>query len=1009
MTMYEALDAALLRATARPLTDALPPWPDLAQDDVPAWTAWITEVWSDEAASAAIEVASPLLADAVRGVISGKVARPRPVRRAVASLMRYLLRSRYRATPFGLFAGPAPIRTGASGHARWGAHHRIDVRADAEWLAAAIASLENIPGILQLLPVVADPTHVIRGAKVTVPHQPGKDGPAEKTMRRTKAIETILALAASPITVAEIIDKLHGDYPTTPVEIVENTVRGLISHRIILTSLRAPMTCDDPLDHLVQQLDLLRADRIPAAAAIVAELRRIRRLLRRHLASPPAAQRDIRDEATRRMTAVTGVATRTLVVTSRPDCDVRLPAAVAREAQTALAAIARISPYPAGPPAWQDYRTRFLERYSMGALVPVRDLTDPDIGLGFPAGYRGSVLKRPVLATTRRDEHLLALAQDAAQTNRREIALTREDIDALTVGSPWQVPAHVELCFSVHAPSLHALNDGRFELSIVGLSLAAGTTTGRFLPMLEPDDRERMQRVYTDLPTLTEAADRAQVSSPPLRLRTQNVSRSPAVVPHLLSLGEHNPVANLDLDDLGVGADSRRLYLASLSTGRIIEPSVMNAVEPTNATHPLVRFVTEAHRSHTAVLAPFAWGAASSLPFLPEVRIGRTILSPACWRLRHHELARDGAERWPHRFEHWRAVYGVPRTVFLGTDDQRLRLDLSDPAHQQLLRLELERTRRVTVHEAPPEAAYGWLGRAHEVTMPFAATQRPVRRPTPTTVVPRSEGRLPGASPWTFLKLYSHPARATELLTAALPTLMDTWDPQPAWWFTRYSDPDPHLRIRIQLPDAAAFGDVAQAVGAWAAQLRLDGLLRRVQWDTDEPETGRYGTGRLLAAAEQVFIADSAAARAQMKLRIPAELAPAVTAASFHDIATVFAGSADAARVWLLSVLPQAEGAAPPRAVQTSALYLAAPDRSGLLEVPGGSVLIDAWARRRAALESYRDDLSAAGRDPLDVLPSLLHMHHNRAAGLDPEGEADCRRLARTIAVQSTARAEGAR
>jgi hypothetical protein len=52
--------------------------------------------------------------------------------------------------------------------------------------------------------------------------------------------------------------------------------------------------------------------------------------------------------------------------------------------------MSRITPYPNGSPVWKDYRARFLERYSMGAIVPLRDLTNPDTGLGFSVGYARS-------------------------------------------------------------------------------------------------------------------------------------------------------------------------------------------------------------------------------------------------------------------------------------------------------------------------------------------------------------------------------------------------------------------------------------------------------------------------------------------------------------------------------------------------------------------------------------------------------------------------------------------
>ncbi|MDX3777508.1 lantibiotic dehydratase [Streptomyces sp. NPDC008313] len=1013
--MYHAIDASMIRASVFPLAATLPPWPDLdgnAPADVERQRDWIDQVWADDTRAAAIEFAAPHLATAVRVLLGGERQRPRSVRRTAVSLARYLLRMQHRATPFGLFAGPAPVSIGGTARVKWGKEHRAFARADAEWLNAAITALESNRDVLRRLPVVADPTCTVRGTWVAVPHQSGTNGPTDTTLRRTRAVEAVLTLARTPITVGDLVAKLHGDYPDTPTAVIEDMVSSLVAHRVLLTSLHAPMTCDDALGHLIAQLDATGAAATSGGAETAEELRKIHQLLTLHDIAAQGEQQALRVQAAARMNTLTDATDHTLVVNVRPDCDIVLPTAITREAERALEVISRISPYPNGSPAWQDYRARFLEYYSMGAIVPLRDLTDPDTGLGFPVGYRGTVLKRPVLATTRRDDHLLALAQSAALNDRREVVLTEEDIKAMSLGEPTQVPAHVELCFTVLSPSLEDLEHGRFNLVTAGLSLAAGTTTGRFLTMLDQPDRDRMTAQYAALPTLAAGAVRGQVSSPPLRIPTRNVGRAPAVVPHVISVGEHNPDATLDLDDLGVVADSRRLYLLSLSTGQLIDPSVMNAVELSSATHPLVRFVTELHRSHSAILTPFAWGAAARLPFLPEVRVGRTILSAACWRLNARDLGDDG-RAWMFHFTDWRIRYGVPRTVYVGGNDQRLRLDLDISAHRQLLRAELDRHGTVTVHEAPDETAFGWVGRAHEIAVSFASDQPP--SPVPinrtATVVRRDSSRLPGAGEWAYLKLYGNAGRAPELLTTHLPRLLHDWDADaPTWWFTRYNDPDSHLRLRLRLPNPNAFGEVAQHVAAWAGELRAEGLLQRVQWDTDEPETGRYGIGPMLDAAEQVFAADSAAALAQMALPIPDRLWPAVTATSFVDIADAFLGSPADGRAWLTTNLLKNEGGATTRDVLAAAVRLSAPgpDHAALRALPNGERLVTTWARRRTALTAYRQALETHGADPAAVLPSLLHMHHNRAAGIDPDSEAICRRLARAAALSWTAREEGA-
>ncbi|WNI28349.1 lantibiotic dehydratase [Streptomyces sp. ITFR-6] len=1019
--MYRHADASMIRTSVVPLDAPALDWPG-EEADVEETRTWIEDVWADDSRAAAISHASPLLAHAVRDLVAGKPVKPSRLRRLSRSLARYLLRMRYRATPFGLFAGPTVARIGKEAHVHWGPLTRATARADAAWLHAITTALESDLSVLRCLAVVADPTHVVRGSRITVMNQPGEDGPTDTSLRRARAAEVALRLASTPVPVRDLAAELGIEYPEVAEAAIEDMIRTLVTHRVLLTELQAPMTAPDALGHLIARLDESGADTRTSD-----RLRDVHRVLDRHNRALPAEQPGLRAQATGAMAALSGVTGQSLVVNVRPDGDVILPEAVAREAEQALGLMARITPYPRGSAAWQDYRARFLDRYSLGTVVPVRELTSPDTGLGFPVGYRGTVLPRPVLATTPRDEHLLALAQNAALTDRREIVLTQEDVEALSVGDPVALPAHVELCFTVFAQSTRALTEGRFALSTVGLSLAAGTLTGRFLPMLDAADQARMKDAYRALPTLTEGAARAQVSSPPLRRHTSNVGRAPLVAPEVLAIGEHNPDATVDLDDLGVVGDAERLCLVSLSTGQCLEPSVMSAVELSSATHPLVRFLTEVHRFHTAIPLPFAWGVAARLPFLPEVRYGRTILSAACWQLRARDLPE--ADRWTEDFINWRTRYGVPRTVFVGSTDQQLRLDLDQAGHRDLLRAELERHRTLSLHEAPEESAYGWIGRAHEVTMSFAADQPTAPAPSRHTVARREDGQTPGTADTGYLKLYGSADRADEVLSAHLPRLLtdvatvlrepfpnedsaelvdDLSDP--AAWFVRYADPDPHLRIRFSLPRPGDFADTAWEVARWADALREEGLIQRVQWDTYVPEAGRYGTGPALAAAEAYFAADSAAALAQMRLGLPAELRPAITAASYMDIASGFLGSPGAAHAWLTEHLLRADGATAPRHTQALVLRLTENDNQGtsLSDFPGGDAVRDAWQRRRSALSRYHSKLLRPGPAPESVLPSLLHMHHNRVAGIDPDAEALCRRMVRAAALSWTVRTEGA-
>ncbi|GLZ42646.1 lantibiotic dehydratase [Actinokineospora sp. NBRC 105648] len=930
---YRAVDAALLRAAALPAHREVPAAP--ANDDPEQWRAWLGLVWSDPAVAAAISSASPAVAARVDQVLSGRRTRPGRCRSLGESVLRYLLRMTWRATPFGLFAGIAPARFGTGKSTVDPRSARVTRRVDAEWLAAATAELEAAPRAVHAAPVLLNPLAFERNGRLVVPHVRQRSAPepaAEVSVRRTAAVQVVERVAARPTPMADLAAAVRGAFPSADKSTVDEMLGHLVERRILLTALNAPMTVTDPLGHLRSRNPVPVAERTGSA--------------------------DLR---------FTG----TLV----------LPDAVAREAGDAVSLLARLSPVPAGTTRWHRFHHRFTERYGPRALVPLTDLVDTELGLGYPDGYRDSRAEAPARpARSERDFHLVALAQ----SRRTEIVLDEQMITDLAVGDRTPAP-HLELGFTLHSRTRADLERGVFELHPLGLSRAAGTTAGRFLDLLDPADRDRMAREYAALPGLTGDALPIQVSSPPLYPATDNVARCPALLPNVLHLGEFPDTAGPDLialDDLAVYGDAHRLHLVSISRRRVLQPLMFTAVELVHRAHPLVRLLCELTSGQSAVPEPFSWGIASRLPFLPRVRHGRTVLSPARWTVTSRDLPDPGASwrEWTQAVDAWRARAEVTRAVLVGAGDRRLRLDLDDPAQQRLLRAELSRRDRLTLHEAPTPESFGWLdGHAHEVVVPVVSLTPPAPAPrlAGLPVTRASHGHLPGAGTWLYLKVYAHPGRHREILVDRVPSLLAAWPTPPDWWFLPYRDPDDHLRVRLRV------GDDRGRVGRWATDLRARGLTSRVQLDTYLPELGRYGDHLLLRAAEDVFVADSAVVLARSD-----DTEPEITAAAgIVDIAAAFLDGQGEGMRWLVDNVPRTAAAPLPRVTGRSC-----PES-------------DAWRRRRDRVAHYAKLRRAdADLEPNAVLPTLLHLHCLRVNGVDPDAELRAHHIARGTAVSWLAR-----
>lgn len=1005
--MYRSVNNALMLRAPLLHPDDLGRWPDLSGHDTTAgWQPWLQETLAIPGFAAAMSHASPSLAQRANAAVSGTLTQA-DARRVVLAVMRYLLRATSRATPFGLFAGVAPATADRTGIVRWGSDHRPVARLQAAWLAEVTDRLESDPRLRPHLLVCVNNLLVQRAGEVVLGYRAAKSdpqgAPTHLRIKASSALGAALDLAAEPIRWADLCGKLAAERGA-PQEAAERLVSQMVTEGLLLTSLRPPSTLTDPLAHLVDELEGVAASG-GDPGDVLEQLRTVRQLKARHDSTPDAVMVDAHRADLVRAAAVIGPAT-AVGVDVALDCELVVPRTVTAEACRAAAALARLSRPPSRQ--WRDWHARFLDRYGLYGLVPVVDAVDAQVGLGYPKRFTGERAAEPAddsAVLTDRDRRLLALAQRAALRGEHEVVVDDALLEQVAGTATVEVSPSAELTVRVHADSLHAIEEGDFQLSVVRASAQAFSTAGRFLDLFGDDVRDRMASGAAEIPPTSDGALLAQLSAVTRYAVSLDVNRATQVLPHLIPIGEfHHPSqATIGLDDIAVTADAHRLYLVSISRKCALQPIAINAVEQVRHAHPLARFLAEAPLALSTGGQPVEWGpAATGLPFLPALRYGRTLLSPARWHLAAAEMPDRQAtsQLWDQALATWQQATGCPAAVWLGVGDQTIRLDLLEPAHRALLRDHLTREPNALLRVIPQ--GDGWIGgRPHEIVVPLTATApRPAApRLSSSPIEVRTHGRLPGGDPH-YLKIYAQPNEQTTIVTSHLPRLLSQLPETGQWWFLRHADPDPHLRLRIT-------GLHTDVINRWTQQVADEDLTRRVQWDTDFPEPGRFGSLAAYEATTTVFAADSGAALAELALtrRHPTVDRQALIAASMVDLVTAVIGNPHDALRWLIS-RTRTDRSAPARSVYDQAIRLANPDDpTALVSMPGGGAVWEQWAERRRAVAAWRDRLPALSTTvPADLLPDLLHLHHARVAGLDLDSERGCLHLARAAALSWTTR-----
>ncbi|WP_246127218.1 lantibiotic dehydratase [Embleya hyalina] len=959
--------------------------------------------------------ADPLLREAVRlasGSLSAALDRcdadidpgPKRLTGTALSVTRYVLRMTGRPTPFGLFAGVTTARFGPAARVSVRGPGPKAVRVDAELLHERVLAWLAEPTVRRRVDVVLNDLCRVRDGRLTLP-----GSTRGLSVRHSALVAHVCAAATHPVPYESLLDRTGETFPEVPRDRLDGVVAQLLRHGFLISSITP------------HRLDGALFDRIDAAITelpdAVAELRATRVAVREYEKARPGEGAD----SLRRLTALVdphGDAPRPPVqVDLRMDTDIVLPSAVGEEVSAYARAMWTLSDAWVTHPHIRDYRLRFIDRYGTTGAVPLAELVDPHRGLGLPAGYgarlgadeRSETGYRPT-----RERRVLTAewVQEALLRDDRELRLTPDRIDRLArtarldgVG-PAEPPNSLELCFQLLADDAAALDRGAFRL--VGTphagSWLAGAMTGRFAELTD-STVELAELVAAAASPDTVAA---QVRFAPNSARASNMARVPRLLPYEIPVGTYadrrDPYC-LDWRELLVGVDPVGLTLTLPGTGQRVLPVVPHMVALDSEAPDVVRLMVDIVFGRSRTWTGWDWADLDVLPSLPRVTLGRVVAVPRRWTPDHAmRAAADEPREFDRALREWSDRHDVPDRVQLVRWDRAYGLDLDASWHRTLLRHEMRRDRVALYEDLTDQGrGFGWAaGYSTELVVPLTRPHSPrttaatvaTARARPAEPAPDTY-HLPGED-WLFAKLYATPDTHDELLRGHLPELLAAvGEHVDRWFFIRYRDPEPHIRIRLHGDPDRLRERVLPELARRVRAMRTAGVLRTMALDVYEPETERYGGSHALAAAEHLFTLDSRSVLAQLGLRgrgglaVPNEVLIAVN----HALLLEGLGDWDWCS-WVEDAFTKSPAQTVFRRHRALVRELIRPGRTAAAvgDRLGAPALAQAWTRAPRARAYGGIVLSDNGRGPAgaaheNALLGLLHMQHNRLLGIDPASE----------------------
>lgn len=349
--------------------------------------------------------------------------------------------------------------------------------------------------------------------------------------------------------------------------------------------------------------------------------------------------------------------------------------------------------------------------------------------------------------------------------------------------------------------------------------------------------------------------------------KIDNVNRRKSLYAHelpLLTWSEHP--SPLDLNDILVSVQQDQVILKSRKLGRRIIPRVPSAYNYTRSDLSVYRFLCDVKNQGLAT--QFAFRLQDLFPklsFYPRACFHQLIVSPATWLVPDalYQSKLSQADQL-HALRKWLKETGIDFKFRSGFADATL---CFDPSVEEDLWAMLHFCRQQKSEVYISEALIEDTGCIEDETKQLYFPQyivnfcheEAVYQPLPVQRQSQHKTthvQLPGGD-WLYFELYSHALKGNSILLNQVQQLIKSNQRTiRKWFFIRYNQPGPHLRLRLQLRQKAEGFKIITALKSLVEPEMQTGSISDVKIRTYFRETHRYGLKRM-NVVEQFFALDS--------------------------------------------------------------------------------------------------------------------------------------------------------
>ncbi|MCR3758630.1 lantibiotic dehydratase [Clostridium felsineum] len=822
----------------------------------------LEKIKEDKAFNEQLLISSPNLYNMLHETDINKLSNKKK-KNLVFSLLSYQNRASFRTTPFGLFSGVELKKIDDKKPLGKNTYIKKHCRIDIEWLILFIKEIEK--NNYKLLSYKLNTVYYKFGDRVYLPYNTGVDYKNISIVygRPFQMIEQVCEKGL--VSYSYIINILKENFPDRDIETFNKYLNTLIEKEFLISDLRPSLCNTNELEYVI---NTLKNHKILEYAY---KLEEISDLIKEYENSDLGNGIDTYKYLCKKLKDIFNHGKKSFL---QVDCEyINLKYNIDKEN---LLVINKFINYTFSILSLEcprkdlkDYEIKFVEKYGEYVEVPIYEVINESTGIGAPISYKNpqnNFIQSNKIAdfNEKLKKYFLEKYFEAVKTNSY-IQLDDSDLTFLEVDGNDNFddfPNSFELNF------IPKIKDGKKVLYLgpnVGSTMAK-KTFGRFGYF--SSDYLKAINDMSDLITNKNEA-RCELSFIPSSIRYGNVIRN--ISNYIYNIccytNSYNQEKEIQFKNILIGYSNGKFYLRDSKSRKKIKIFMTNMLNSTILPN-ILRLLIDISSDSNLMMRQVPWKKYyNNFIYIPEIRYKNIIISSEKWKISNYGLKlkdKNSYNEFSKNFMQLKTELSIPDKVYYEVSDNRLLLNLNEEKYLKLLFYYFKKHNFIELEKMDDGEFVNFNNGFYntEVVIPFIKNNKNqnvsfTSNNDKNLIKPNTRNQkiyLPFEN-WLYFKLYGPLDRQNELLEY-LDYFIKSSKYIDKFYFMRYADPNPHIRIRFK-GDKNILHNIVEEINLLLRDLKKKNIIYKSVIDTYIPEIERYGGRTLMEYAENIFFEDS--------------------------------------------------------------------------------------------------------------------------------------------------------